>query len=189
MIIAETIVNAFISTDKRMSKLYKLCGRSRKPYTQFEKFKNGISEFYQYTGNNTDFKSCYSFKTFVNFFYYAVCYDEKLPEYILKKFIIYFKLPENTEITNSVLHEIRTCIMNEKLDNAVKDFWITDNERKTKKIRELVFRDHKEYDAIALVRPLITWAENHNSLTYEFIYIMFEFCKACKFGIFTRVCH
>lgn len=98
MIPVETIVNSFISTDKRMSDFYKLCGESRKTYTTFEKFKNGMSEFYRYTGNGTDFKSRYSFNEFANFFYDAVCYDEELPEYIQEKFIVYFQYTENIEI-------------------------------------------------------------------------------------------
>ncbi|MDE6671709.1 MAG: hypothetical protein K2K16_05880 [Ruminococcus sp.] len=179
MITVETIVNAFISTDNHISVLYKLYGENRKTYTPFEKFKNGISEFYRYTGNDTDFKSCYSFETFANFFYDAVCYDEELPEYIQEKFIIYFKRPEKTEIDkeyiNSVLHEIRAYIVKSKLDEAVKDFWINDNDRKTKKVRELIFRPHPECNSATLVSPVITWAENHNRMTYEFIYKIFEY--------------
>ncbi len=142
-------------------------------------FNDNILGFYHYRGDNTDFKSRYSWSEFKNFFYDAVYYDEELPEYVQEKFMIYFKGRENVDVDKGLVHctlnEIKACIMQEKLDRAAKGFWIKDNERKTKKIRELIFRPHPECNSVDLVHPLITWAENHNRLTYEFIYKIFEY--------------
>lgn len=153
--------------------------RNRRHHTPFEIFKRSISDFYTYTGNDTNFKAQYSFSEFANLFYDAVCYDEKLPEDVQEKFISYIKsyINENVdkELIRSALNEIRACIMQERLDNAVKDFWVKDNERKTKKVRELLFNYSHCCKVVPAVRPLITWAENHNRMTYEFIYKIFEY--------------
>lgn len=175
---AEIIISTFLAVEIIVD-LYNKSEMDYAKRTYFEMFKENIVGFYEYTGNNTDFKVLYSFNEFTNLFYDAVCYDEELPKYVQEKFMIYFKCSEKTEFDkeyiNSVLYEIRACIVQSKLDEAVKDFWIKDNERKTKKIRELIFRPHFECNSVDLVRPLITWAENHNKMTYEFIYKIFEY--------------
>lgn len=179
MITAEIIISAFFTSVTYEAVVRKNHGKPFNSRTYFKVFNENILGFYHYTGNNTNFQSCYSFDEFVSLFYDAVCYDEELPEYVQEKFIIYFNRRENAdvdkELVYSALDEIRACIVQSKLDEAVKDFWIKDNERKTKKIRELLFCHRHECNSATLVRPLITWAENHNRMTYEFIYKIFEY--------------
>lgn len=181
MTTSETVVNTIIASIIYIENLYRKRGYNYnyKKTTHFESLNDELIRFYEYTGNNVDFKSLYSFNEFTNLFYDAICYDEELPEYVQEKFIVYFKTPIKVtldeEYANSVCNEIKACILQAKLDNVIKDFWIKDNDRKTKKVRELVFRNRHECNSAALVRPLITWAKNHNRLNYEFIYKMFEY--------------
>jgi len=179
MITAEIIINTFLQSSPYKIAVSENHSKDLKPQTLFRAFNSSIIGLYNYTGNNTDFKLQYPFDKFANLFYDAVCYDEELPEYVQEKFIFYFKRPENVKIDKdyiySTLYKIRTCIMQKKLDNAVKDFWIKENERRTKKIRDLVFNHHHECNSAVLVRPLITWAENHNQLNHQFIYKIFEY--------------
>ena len=179
MITAEMILNAFFTSVTYKAAVHKNHGRIFSPYTLFKVFNKNIINLYNYTGNNTDFKSHYSFNDFTNLFYDVVRYDEELPEYVQEKFTIYFNRSHNVEIDKEyiyyALNEIRACIVQLKLDEAVKDFWIKDNERKTKKIRELVFNHSHCCKAVPAVCPLITWAENHNQLNHEFIYKIFEY--------------
>lgn len=179
MITAKFIISVFCTSIAYEAVVCKNHNRPFNSRTYFEAFNDNILRFYHYTGNNTNFQSHYSFEEFVNLFYDAVCYDEELPKYVQEKFIIYFNCRKNADVDNelvySALNEIRDCIVQSKLDETVKDFWIKDNERKTKKIRELIFRPHLECNSVALVYPLIEWAENHNRITYEFIYKIFEY--------------
>ncbi len=179
MITAEMILNAFFTSVIYEVAVFDNHCRNFSPRELFRVFNENIASLYSYRGNNTDFKSLYSFNEFTNLFYDAVRYDEELPEYVQEKFTIYFNRPHNVEIDKEyiyyALNEIRACIVQLKLDEAVKDFWIKDNERKTKKVRELLLHDRHECNSALLVRPLITWAENHNWLNHKFIYKIFEY--------------
>lgn len=173
------ILNIFISADKYWENLAQNLGMKYKKRTYFQAFKEEIDHFYDYTGNHSDFKMFYSLREFENLFYDAVCYDEELPEEVQEKFLLYFEVathetPDNTTVL-SAREEIINCILQEKLDEAVNDFWIKHNDRKTEKVREMIFRPHPECNSDTVIQPLITWAENHNRLNYDFIYRMFEY--------------
>lgn len=177
---ANDIFTFFVAADI----FYKdLCAKTQLTYNNnlspLERFNNEIAHFYEYTGNSTDFKSRYSLNEFTNLFYDIVCYDEELPEYVQKRLSLYFDILTKVEVdektVNSALVKVQNGILQLKLDNAIKEFWIEDNDRKTKKVRNLVFNHKHECNSTALVRPLITWAENHNRLDYNFICKMFEY--------------
>lgn len=176
---AKEIVKVFIAADIFHKDFCKKSGLTYNNRPPLERLNDEILHFYNYTGNDTDFASCYSFEVFKNLFYDAVCYDEGLPEDVQKKILSYFdvltKVKVDEQMVNSALVEIQNCILQKKLDNAIKEFWIEDNDRKTKKVRNIIFNHKHECNSIALIRPLITWAENHNALNIKFIYKMFEY--------------
>ncbi len=177
MITAEFIINAFLTSIQYEVAVNKNHGKKINSYALFKAFNDSIRSLYQYIDYNTNSEIPYSFDIFKNLFYDAVCYDEELPEDVQGKFIIYINRTKEVEknFVYSILDEIKTCIMKLKLDRAIEDFWIKDNDRKTKKVRELVFGYSHKCNSYALIRPLITWAKNHNRLNDEFIYKIFEY--------------
>lgn len=142
----------------------------------FEAFNRSISKLYDFG----DFNKLFSFGEFRDLLYNTVILNAPLPDCVLETITNYLKhytmdMETDTISYDSAISEIKEEIIHFMLEENLKNYHRTKNEIETASIRQLIFAHQHNFNAYSAVRPLITWAENHNRLNYDFIYKMFEY--------------